>query len=101
MMSDPFSLIPSAVVQVATFPVSTVAEESLVDMSGAGDAFVGGFLSQIVLGKDVPHAVGAGHFAANTVIQRRGVTHPEACDWTPRGAKRSHDLAFGGAEEEV
>ena len=28
-----------------------IAKEQLVDTNGAGDAFVGGFLSQIVLGK--------------------------------------------------
>lgn len=37
-----------------------------------------GFLSQIVAGKDLPEAVRAGNFAANTVIQRSGATFPEA-----------------------
>jgi len=42
--------------QVETYPVIKVAKESLVDTNGAGDAFVGGFLSQIVLGKDLSQA---------------------------------------------
>ena len=32
-------------------PYHQIAKEQLVDTNGAGDAFVGGFLSQIVLGK--------------------------------------------------
>ena len=39
--------------QVETYPVIKVPKEKLVDTNGAGDAFVGGFLSQIVLGKDL------------------------------------------------
>ncbi len=59
-----------------------VPKEKLVDTNGAGDAFVGGFLSQIVLGKDLAQAVKAGNYAANVVIQRSGATYPDKCDWT-------------------
>ena len=34
--------------RVATFPVTRVPDDKLVDTNGAGDAFVGGFLSQLV-----------------------------------------------------
>jgi len=68
--------------KVETYPVIKVAKESLVDTNGAGDAFVGGFLSQIVLGKDLSQAVKAANFAANVVIQRSGATYPEKCSWT-------------------
>jgi adenosine kinase len=47
-----------------------------VDTNGAGDAFVGGFLSQLVAGKDTAECVRAGNYAANVVIQRSGCTFP-------------------------
>ncbi|PNH08799.1 Adenosine kinase [Tetrabaena socialis] len=40
------------------------------------DAFVGGFMSQLVCGKDIPECVRAGNYAANVVIQRSGCTFP-------------------------
>lgn len=35
-------------------------QKLIVDTNGAGDAFVGGFLSQLVCGKAVPECVRAG-----------------------------------------
>lgn len=46
-------------------------------MPPAGDAFVGGFLSQLVAGKSIEECVRAGNYAANIVIQRSGCTFPE------------------------
>ncbi|EIE21409.1 adenosine kinase isoform 1T-like protein [Coccomyxa subellipsoidea C-169] len=66
--------------KIAQYPVIPLAKEKLVDTNGAGDAFVGGFLSQIVAGKEIPEAVRAGNFAANVVIQRSGATFPEKPD---------------------
>ncbi|CAN5962120.1 unnamed protein product [Sphagnum jensenii] len=42
----------------------------------ARDSFVGGFLSQLVLGKSIHDCVCAGNYAANVVIQRPGCTFP-------------------------
>lgn len=42
----------------------------------AGDAFVGGFFSQLVLGKDIAECVRAGNYAACTIIQQSGCTLP-------------------------
>ena len=61
-----------------------IAKEKLVDTNGAGDAFVGGFLSQLVAGKDVPECVRAGAYAANVVIQQSGCAFPalpEGFNW--------------------
>jgi adenosine kinase len=55
--------------------------ELLVDTNGAGDAFVGGFLSQLVLEKSIAECVRAGHFAARTIIQRSGCTFPKECNY--------------------
>eukprot|EP00884_Botryococcus_braunii_P014635 jgi/Botrbrau1/23172/Bobra.0041s0023.1 len=63
--------------KVLEFPVITVPREKLVDTNGAGDAFVGGFLSQLVVGKELPECVRAGNYAANVVIQRSGATVPD------------------------
>jgi adenosine kinase len=58
--------------ETTAFPVVPLAKELLVDTNGAGDAFVGGFLSQLVQGKEVSRAVEAGHYAAREVIQQSG-----------------------------
>lgn len=42
----------------------------------AGDAFVGGFLSQLVCGKGIEECIRAGNYAANVIIQRSGCTYP-------------------------
>ena len=67
--------------KVTTFPVDPLPLELLVDTNGAGDAFVGGFLSQLVQEKPIAECVRAGHFAARTIIQRSGCTFPKTCDF--------------------
>jgi adenosine kinase len=47
----------------------------------AGDAFVGGFLSQLVHAKSIEDCVRAGCYAANVIIQRSGCTYPEKPDF--------------------
>ncbi len=59
------------------FLVILIPKENLVDSNGAGDAFVGGFLSRLVLGKSIEECVKAGNYAANVIIQRSGCTFPE------------------------
>eukprot|EP00898_Chlorokybus_atmophyticus_P006026 jgi/Chlat1/6424/Chrsp45S00463 len=63
--------------RVLLYPVVPVADNELVDTNGAGDAFVGGFLSQVMLWKDVAACMRAGHYAANVVVRRSGCTFPE------------------------
>lgn len=66
---------------VTVYPVEKLPRELLVDTNGAGDAFVGGFLSQLALGKALSECVRAGHFAARTIIQRSGCTFPKECSF--------------------
>jgi len=68
--------------QIVKFPVESLAKESIVDTNGAGDAFVGGFLAQHVLGKPLAVAVKCGNWAARHCIQRSGCTMPDVCDFT-------------------
>ena len=49
----------------------------VIDTTGAGDSFCGGYLSQLMLGKDEFDCVQAGHYAASVVIQRVGATYPD------------------------
>mmetsp|Transcript_53260 Transcript_53260/g.121400 ORF Transcript_53260/g.121400 Transcript_53260/m.121400 type:complete len:346 (+) Transcript_53260:50-1087(+) len=66
---------------VTSYPVEPLAKEALVDTNGAGDAFVGGFLSQMAKGEDMAKCVDAGHWAARVIIQRSGCSYPEVCDY--------------------
>lgn len=66
---------------VTVYPVDPLPREALVDTNGAGDAFVGGFLSQLVQNKPLAECVRAGHFAARTIIQRSGCTFPKECEF--------------------
>lgn len=59
---------------VKEFAVVKIKEEAIVDTNGAGDAFVGGFLSQLVQEKALKDCIKAGHYAANHIIQQSGVT---------------------------
>ncbi|KAH7662680.1 Adenosine kinase protein [Dioscorea alata] len=67
--------------KVKLFPVILLPKEKLVDTNGAGDAFVGGFLSQLVQEKSIEECVRAGCYAANVIIQRSGCTYPEKPDF--------------------
>ena len=58
------------------FDVHDVPPEKIVDTNGAGDSFAGGFLSQLVKGKDLRKCMDAGHWAASVIIQRRGCEIP-------------------------
>merc|ERR1712226_831432 len=67
--------------EVRTFPVSPLDKAEIVDTNGAGDAFVGGFLAQWVLGAGLDVAVKCGIWAATHCIKRSGCTMPEVCDF--------------------
>lgn len=70
---------------VTRYPVPKLDKAAIVDTNGAGDSFVGGFLSQLLLDKSQEDCVKAGHFAARVVIQRSGCTLPEKCDYSGAG----------------
>uniref|UniRef100_A0A8C2TFE1 Adenosine kinase n=1 Tax=Coturnix japonica TaxID=93934 RepID=A0A8C2TFE1_COTJA len=66
---------------VTTFPVLVSDQSEIVDTNGAGDAFVGGFLSQLVYERPVTECIRAGHYAASVIIKRSGCTFPEKPDF--------------------
>jgi len=58
--------------QVKEYAVNKIDAKLIIDSNGAGDAFVGGFLSQLLQGKDEKTCVAAGNYAASYMIQRAG-----------------------------
>ncbi|XP_067828667.1 adenosine kinase-like isoform X2 [Heptranchias perlo] len=66
---------------VTAFPVLDIKQDEIVDTNGAGDAFVGGFLSQLVRDQPLEECIRAGHYAANVIIRRSGCTFPEVPDF--------------------
>uniref|UniRef100_A0A8B9Y2D7 Adenosine kinase n=1 Tax=Bos mutus grunniens TaxID=30521 RepID=A0A8B9Y2D7_BOSMU len=67
--------------EVTAFAVLDQDQTEIVDTNGAGDAFVGGFLSQLVSDKPLTACVRAGHYAASVIIRRTGCTFPEKPDF--------------------
>lgn len=61
---------------VTVYPVIPISVKDIVDTTGAGDAFVGGFLAQFALDQPIAKCVAAGNYLANIVIQRDGPSYP-------------------------
>lgn len=69
--------------QISLVPVPPLARELMVDTNGAGDAFTGGFISQLILGKPYKTCVECGIYAARHVIQHSGCTFSGESDFKP------------------
>ncbi|KAK7111787.1 uncharacterized protein [Littorina saxatilis] len=69
---------------VIEFPVAPVPSEEIADTSGAGDAFVGGFLAQLVCHRPIDECVRCGIHAGSMVLRCAGCTIPHTTDlgWT-------------------
>ena len=52
------------------YPVHALSDAEIVDTNGAGDAFAGGFLGGLVLGKSVDECVDAGHKLGSMCVQQ-------------------------------
>ncbi len=62
---------------VHRFPVIPCSPEQIVDLNGAGDAWLGGFLALRVQDAPIEQCVRAANYCANVVIQRQGCTFPD------------------------
>ena len=69
--------------KITEFPILPIKEEEILDTNGAGDAWVGGLLSQLVLERTVEEAIHGGNYAANVVIKRSGCTFPDKPSYEP------------------
>jgi len=58
------------------YPVEALPKEAVKDTNGAGDAFVGGFLSKLVQGCSMDVCCEAGNAAAKVIVQNDGCTFP-------------------------
>jgi len=58
--------------KTTSYPVPALRPDQIVDVNGAGDAFVGGFLAAIIKGKSVDVAVNTGHYTAATILAVSG-----------------------------
>ena len=67
--------------KVTEFPILPIKPEEIMDTNGAGDAWVGGFLSQLVLGRSIEQCIKGGNYSANVVIKRSGCTYPAVPDF--------------------
>lgn len=61
-------------VEVKHYEVDTIPDNDIVDTNGAGDAFAGGFVSQLALGKSLEACVKVGSWAAREVIKVSGIS---------------------------
>jgi adenosine kinase len=58
-------------------PILALPQDQIVDTNGAGDAYVGGFLSGLLEEKDVAECCKRGAYAGNVIVQQPGATYPE------------------------
>jgi len=58
--------------KLTSYKVDLVPNEKIVDLNGAGDAFVGGFLAYLSQGYDISACVLAGHYSAGKIITVSG-----------------------------
>lgn len=70
--SDPTIIAYEGVVK--EYAVNAIKSSDIVDTNGAGDSFVGGFLSEFIQGSDIAACVEKGNAAANYIIRQSGVT---------------------------
>jgi len=62
---------------VKRFAVDQLPDDEIVDTNGAGDSFVGGFLSEIYQGNGIEQAVKTGCRLSREVIKRSGCAFPD------------------------
>jgi len=62
--------------KIRTFFPLPLKPSEIVDTNGAGDSFVGGFMSRYVQGKSLDECIAAAHYCASECIKRSGATYP-------------------------
>ena len=66
---------------VTEYPILPIDKSTIKDTNGCGDAFVGGFLSQLVQGRPLEDCVRCGNYAAHTILQHWGCNYPDTPDF--------------------
>lgn len=73
---DP-TVVATGTSSVITLKPKQLPNERLVDVNGAGDSFVGGFLAMLSRGEPITKCVQAGHYCARIIIQTSGCVLPK------------------------
>jgi len=60
----------------SVFPCISLPSDKIKDVNGAGDAFLGGFLSQYIQNLPLDRCVAMGLYVASVVVQQDGCTFP-------------------------
>lgn len=76
---EPVILIEGS--KVTLIPVEKLSAEQIVDTNGAGDAFAGGFLAQMILRQPYETCVKCGIQTATHIIQHSGCTFSGVFDF--------------------
>lgn len=72
----------SGTVSIGSYPVPEVPADKIVDLNGAGDAFIGGLLYGLRRDMCIDSAVELGNWCAGVVIQRSGFSFdPAGCPY--------------------
>lgn len=69
--------------KISEFPIVSLPKEKIIDTNGAGDAFVGGFLSQYVQNRPLDVCIRAGLWTAAQIVQRSGCTYEGKATFKP------------------
>lgn len=67
--------------QVNEYSITPVQKDLIKDTNGCGDAFVGGFLSQLAQNKSLDMCMKCGFYASQVVIQHYGCNYPDHPDF--------------------
>lgn len=67
--------------EITVFPVTPADRSIIKDTNGCGDAFVGGFLSQLVQNKSLHDCMDCGAYAAKVVLQHFGCNYPSVPEY--------------------
>nr|CAH7714579.1 unnamed protein product [Callosobruchus chinensis] len=62
--------------EIKRFQVTEIRDEDIRDTTGAGDAFVGGFIAALCKERSIDDCIKSGNFAACQILQQTGCTLP-------------------------
>ena len=60
---------------VKEFPTAQIPAEEIVDSNGAGDAFAGGYVGELILGGGLERCIQVGQWLAGLCLRRNGPTY--------------------------
>ncbi len=66
---------------VKQISVPKIDSDKIIDTNGAGDVFVGGFLSQFVQNKSLEKSIDCGIWSSSLIIQQSGCSFPEQMNY--------------------